>query len=88
MNRRRIAILTVPLLVLLAVAAHRSFATGSDGPKCHHGIDADRGRAAAISDPARKSEAYGHLKAAYSDEMANNFTGCLDELKAAEALMQ
>ncbi len=85
---KRAAILALPLLVLVGLAAGQSFATGSDGPKCHHGIDTDRGRAAAISDPAKKSEAYGHIKAAYGDEMANNFTGCLDELKAAEALMQ
>jgi hypothetical protein len=25
---------------------------------------------------------------AYNDKLASNFTGCLDELKAAEALMQ
>jgi hypothetical protein len=85
---KRIAVLAVPLLVLSAVAAHESLATGSAGPKCHHGIDGDRGKAASISDPAKKAEAYSHLKAAYGDEMANNFTGCLNELKAAEALMQ
>ena len=88
MNRNRAAIFALLLLVIFAVAAHQGFATGSDGPKCHHGIDTDRGRATAVSDPARKAEVYGHLKAAYGDEMANNFTGCLSELKAAEALMQ
>ena len=77
----------MPVLALSALAA-RSFATGSDGPACHHGIDAARGKVASISDPAKKARAYGHIKAAYSDEMANNFTGCLSELKAAQALMQ
>ena len=43
---------------------------------------------AGVSDPTKKSQAYGHLKTAYQDELASNFTGCLDELKGAEALMQ
>jgi hypothetical protein len=87
MDRRRIAILAVPLLAL-SVVAGKSLATSADGPACHHGIDADRGKLAGVSDPTKKSQAYGHLKAAYQDELASNFTGCLDELKAAEALMQ
>jgi hypothetical protein len=85
---KRTAFLAAPLLVLFALAAHESFANNSDGQACQHGIDGDRGKVASISDPAKKSAAYGHLKAAYGDEMAGNYSGCLGELKAAEALMQ
>lgn len=85
---KRIVVLAVPLLALFAIVAHQSFASSADGPACHHGLDADRGKLAGVSDPTKKAQAYGHLKAAYQDELASNFTGCLDELKAAEALMQ
>ncbi len=85
---KRIAVLAVPLLALCAVAAHTSFASNTDAQTCHHGVDAARGKVAAISDPTKKAQAYGHVKAAYNDEMANNYTGCLSELKAADALMQ
>ena len=85
---KRIAVLCLPLLALCAVVAHQSFANNTDAQNCHHGLDTDRGRAAAMSDPARKAQAYGHIKAAYADQQANNYTGCLSELKAAEALMQ
>jgi hypothetical protein len=40
------------------------------GEACHHGIDGDRGKVASMSDPAKKAEAAGHVKAAYGDEMA------------------
>jgi hypothetical protein len=85
---KRIAALSLPLLALCAVVAHQSFANNTDAQNCHHGLDAARGKVAAISDPAKKAQAYGHVKAAYNDEMANNYTGCLSELKAADALMQ
>jgi hypothetical protein len=86
---KRIAILAVPLLALCLALAHEGFATTNvDAQTCHHQLDADRGKLAGVSDPAKKSAAYGHLKAAYGDEMANNFIDCLNELKAAEALMQ
>jgi hypothetical protein len=79
-------------LAFTAVAAILVFHAGSghasDAASCHHGLDADRGRVAAISDPAKKQQAYGHLKNAYTDELANNYAGCLAELKAAEALTQ
>lgn len=84
-----ITILALPLLALCAVAAHDSLAASNpDYAACHHGLDADRGKADAISDPTKKAQAYDHLKTAYADEKANNFTDCLNELKAAEALMQ
>lgn len=86
---KRIAILAVPLLVLCAAIAHESFAVGNvDADACHHGLDSDKGKVHAISDATKRGQAYHHLKAAYSDELASNYTGCLDELKAAEALMQ
>ncbi len=85
---KRIAVSALAVLALCALAGATSFAAGSDGPACHHGIDAARGKAAAVSDPARQKEAYRHIRAAYNDEMANDFSGCLSELKAANALMQ
>jgi hypothetical protein len=85
----RITLQLLPLLALCAAAAHTGFAASNpDGQACHHGIDADRGKLAGVSDPTKKSQAYGHLKTAYSDELAGKFTDCLGELKAAEALMQ
>ena len=81
------AVLALPLLVFCA--AHDGLAASNpDAQACHHGVDADRGKLAGISDPTKKSQAYDHLKAAYSDELAGKFTDCLGELKAAEALMQ
>jgi len=85
---KRIAFLAVPLLALCAVMADDGFADNAGYAACHHQLDADRGKLAGVSDPTKKSEAYGHLKAAYGDELANKFTDCLSELKAAEALMQ
>lgn len=72
----------------LVIHAGTSYSSNTDAAACHHGLDADRGRVAAISDPAKKQQAYGHLKSAYTDEIANNYAGCLAELKAAEALTQ
>jgi hypothetical protein len=74
------------IVVLHAGSGHAT--TNADASACHHGLDADRGRVAGISDPAKKQQAYGHLKTAYTDELANNYAGCLAELKAAEALTQ
>jgi hypothetical protein len=86
---KRIAALVLPLLTFCALAAHYGLAASNpDYAPCHHGLDADRGKLAGISDPAKKSQAYDHLKAAYSDELAGKFTDCVGELKAAEALMQ
>ena len=85
---KRIAILAVPLLALCAIAAHTSFASNTDAQTCHHGLDADRGKLSSVSDATKKAKAYGHLKAAYGDEQANDYSGCISELKAAEALMQ
>ncbi|HEX3065883.1 MAG TPA: hypothetical protein VHQ39_10390 [Dongiaceae bacterium] len=87
--KNRIAILALPLLAFCAVAAPDGLgASNPDGQACHNGVDADRGKIAGISDPTKKSQAYGHLKAAYGDELAGKFADCLGELKAAEALMQ
>ena len=86
--KNKIAILVLLLLALCTVAAHDGFADNTGYAACHHGLDADRGKAAAISDATKKAQAYDHLKAAYADEKANSFTDCLNELKAAEALMQ
>ena len=76
------------LAAILVFHAGSGHASNTDAAACHHGLDTDRGRVAAISDPAKKQQAYGHLKNAYTDEMANNYAGCLAELKAAEALTQ
>jgi hypothetical protein len=85
---KRTAFLAVPLVALCAVMADDGFASNTDYAACHHQLDADWGKLAGVSDPAKKSQAYGHLKAAYGDELANKFIDCVSELKAAEALMQ
>lgn len=85
---KRIVILAVPLFVLFSLAAHESLAVNTDYEACHHRLDSDRGKLAGVSDPTKKSQANGHLKAAYGDELANKFIDCVSELKAAEALMQ
>ncbi len=86
--KNQIAFLALPLLALCTVAAHDGFAVNKDYEACHQRLDADRGKLAGVSDPTKKSQAYDHLKAAYGDEIANKYIDCLDELKAAEALMQ
>ncbi len=73
---------------ILVFHAGSSHASNTDAAACHHGLDTDGGRVAANSDPAKKQQAYGHLKNAYTDQIANNYAGCLAELKAVEALMQ
>ena len=86
---KRLVVLVLPLLVFCALSARTSLAgTNTDGATCHHDLDADKAKVAAISDPAKKAEAAGHLRTAYEDLKANNFTDCLSQLKAAEALTQ
>lgn len=87
---KRLVVLALPLLAVIAVfPTQTSFAgTNTDGTTCHHDLDADKAKVAAISDPAKKAEAAGHLRTAYEDLKANNFTDCLSQLKAAEALAQ
>jgi hypothetical protein len=86
---KRIAFLLGSLIAVGIVHSGGSFAASSpDAQTCHHKLDGDRGKATAMSDPEKKAEAIGHLKAAYTDEKEGKFTDCLSELKAAEALMQ
>jgi hypothetical protein len=85
---KHIAFFLVPLLAMAVVYGASSFAKGTDGETCHHNLDADRGKVEAITDPAKKTEATSHLKAAYTDMKENRYTDCLSELKAAEALLQ
>ena len=85
---KRFAILALPLLALCAVMANTSLASNTDAQTCHHELDGDRGKLSGVTDATKKAQAYAHLKAAYGDEQANNYTGCISELKAAEALMQ
>jgi hypothetical protein len=86
---KRTAFLLVSLVAICIVHSGDTLASSSvDAQTCHHHLDLDRGRAAAMSDPAKKAETTGHLKAAYTDEKKAKFTDCLSELKAAEALMQ
>jgi hypothetical protein len=86
---KRIVVLALPLLAVCTISAPAAFAgTNTDGAACHHGLDTDKAKVAAISDSTKKAQAYGHLKTAYEDLKANNFTDCLTELKAAEALTQ
>lgn len=59
---KRTAFLLVSLVVTCIVHSAASFASSSvDAQTCHHNLDLDRGKAA---DPAKKTEATGHLKAA------------------------
>ena len=86
---KRIAFLLVLLFAIGSFHPARSYASSNpDAEACHHGIDGDRAKVAGISDPAKKAEAVGDLKAAYGDEMAGKYADCLGQLKAVEALMQ
>jgi hypothetical protein len=86
---KRIAFLLISLLAFSSFHTVSSYAVSNvDAKTCQHGIDGDRGKLATISDPAKKAEAAGDLKAAYADELAGNYTDCFSQLKAAEALMQ
>jgi hypothetical protein len=74
----RTTLLLVSLAAICMVHSGGSYASSNpDATACHYGIDGDRGRVASISDPAKKTEATGHLKAAYADELAGKFTDCL-----------
>jgi hypothetical protein len=85
---KRIVFLLVSLVTIGSFRTESSYASSNgDAATCHHGLDGDRGKVASISDPAKKADAAGHLKAAYGDELAGKYTDCLSELKAAEALM-
>jgi hypothetical protein len=86
---KRIALAIIPLLAVCIVNAEPSFAGSNiDQSNCHHGYDVAKTRAATISDPAKKAEAYGHLKTAYADFMSAKYTECLAEVKAVDALAQ
>ncbi len=85
---RRLAFLLISLSASCLVHDPASLASNTDAATCHHELDQDRGRLAGVSDPAKKAEANGHLKAAYTDETQSKYVDCISELKAAEALMQ
>ena len=86
---KRTAFLLISLLAVASFHTVSSYATSNkDAETCHHGVDGDRGRVAAMPDGAKKTEAYGDVKAASTAEMAGSYTDCLSDLKAAEALMQ
>jgi hypothetical protein len=87
---RRIVFALIALAAASVVNGQPSFAAGSntDQSNCHHGYDDAKTKSATISDPAKKAQAYGHLKAAYAYFMAAKHPECISEVKAVDALTQ